>query len=150
VSKGDFARSMDLLIEQASGKWRASCEVDQVYAHYQEVHAEFRHPRGGQAFYLRDSLYLGNHGRTIASLLLSEDGLDPAGALTRVAEDIAKSVVRLAPREFHDLRMSGHPKVTRDGNVVYDRAPYVRRLSTSQLKGKSRLRYLLDPHRRTS
>lgn len=149
MSKGDFARSLDKLRSQAEGRWRASCEVDQVYAHYQEVHQEFRHPQGGQAFYLRDSLYLGNHMRTVASLLIGEDGIDPGAALSRVAEDIAKGVIQRAPREFHDLRMSGHPKVTRDGGAVYDRAPYVKRLDPSQIRGKSRLRYLLDPHRRT-
>jgi hypothetical protein len=149
VTRGDFAKSMATLHEQAKGRWQASCEVDQVYAHYQEVHPEFRHPRGGQAFYLRDSIYLGNHMRTVAGLLFTEDGVDPGGALSRVAEDIAKSVIQRAPREFHDLRMSGHPKVTRDGGTVYDRAPFVRRLDPSQIRGKARLRYLLDPHRRT-
>lgn len=149
MSKGDFQQSMDVLIEQAQGHWKGSVEVDQVYAHYQEVHPEFRHPRGGQAFYLRDSIYLGQHLRTIAEHLIDDSGVNVEKALVTVVENISKGVAHRAPVEFDDLRRSAHPKVTVDGATVYDRPPEVRRLGPVELRLKGRLRYLFDQHRRS-
>lgn len=143
---GTFTESMDRLIEQTEGKWSARVEVDQVYAHYQEVHPEFHHPRGGQAFYVRDTLYLGQWLARIAQGLINEDGVALGRKMRETAEGMSAGVFIRAPWEFHDLRKSGHPYVTRDGVKVYDRPPEVRRLTEQDLRLKGQLRYL--GHRR--
>lgn len=143
---GTFQERVDLLIEQAKGRWQAKIEVDQVYAHYQEVHPEFRHPRGGQAFYVRDTLYLGQWVGRMAPGLINERGVDVEGRMRMVANGLDNGVILRAPWEFNDLRRSGHPSVLHDGVPVYDRPPMVRRLSEEDLRLKGKLRYL--GHRR--
>lgn len=142
-----FTESMDALIEQAEGRRTASVTVDQVYAHYQESRPELHHPDGGQAFYLRDSVYLGNHMATLARSLIDEYGLGIDTGMREVAENIARGVYQRAPREFNDLRRSSHVRVTRGDSVTYERLPEVGRLSEGDLRLKHRLSYLFDPHR---
>ena len=43
-----------------------------------------------------------------------------------------------APREWGDLRKSGHPQVTQGGRTIYDRPPKAARLSKEELAAKSR------------
>lgn len=144
---GTFTVRVDELIEQAEGRWSARCEVDQVYAHYQEAHPEFQHPDGGQAFYLRDSIYLEPHMETLAVGLIDQYGVGVQAGLQRVAENIARGVYLRAPWEFMDLRRSGHPYVTRHGGKVWERPPDVGRLSEEELRLKHKVSYLFDPNR---
>jgi hypothetical protein len=51
-------------------------------------------------------------------------------------EHLSGEVERLAPVEFGDLRASGHPSVTDDGHVIYDRAPRQHRLTEAELAAK--------------
>jgi hypothetical protein len=144
---GTFTARVDQLIAQAEGKWSARCEVNQIYAHYQEVHPEFNHPDGGQAFYLRDTVYLGDWLSKMTPHIIDEFGLGLDVALRNVAEGMARGVYRRAPVEFRDLRRSGHPYVLRDDVVVWDRPPDVKRLDDKELRTKRHLSYLFDPHR---
>jgi hypothetical protein len=150
TGKGAFTANIAALAERVRGTWTAHIVVDQVYAHYQHSHPEFRHPRGGQAFYVRDPLY--RYHRTyygiIAAHAITGEGTDLKTGFREVAEDLSKQVWLHAPWEFNDLRRSGHPFVTRDGAKVYDRAPVVARLSERELREKGRLRYLFGDHRR--
>lgn len=113
------------------------CTVDQRYAAYQHERVELHHPRGGSAFYLRKPLmekyrdYLGDYARTVL-----HDGGQPA--MRRSMEHLADQVEITAPREWGDLRSSGHPKVTLGDRTVYDRAPKAARLSEAELRAKSR------------
>lgn len=111
--------------------------VDQVYAHFQHEHMEFRHPRGGQAKYLEEPLYA--HARDYvegyANEVLRDGGVR---ALERAAEHLSDQVEVRAPREWGDLMRSGHPRVEKDGHTVYDRAPKVARISREELRIKSR------------
>lgn len=144
---GSFTEGVDLLIEQAKGRWAAHVEVDQVYAHYQESHPEFHHPRGGQAFYVRDTLYLGFWLQSrVAPGLITDRGVRLQYKMQEVAEGLVQGVHLRAPWEFQDLRKSGHGYVTHDGVKVYDQAPLVGRLSPEALRLKGQLRYLR--HRR--
>ena len=115
----------------------ASCVVDQVYAHYQHEHLDFRHPRGGEAKYLERPLY--EHYRDYLEAY-SNEVLHDGGvhALERSAEHLSDMVEFTAPREWGDLHKSGHPQVTVDGRTVYDRAPKVNRLTEDELRAKSR------------
>ena len=137
---GTFSERIDELRKMVgSGKITASCEVNQVYAHYQHEHLEFRHPRGGKALYLQEPLYdnyqayLTDYAKTVL-----DDGGHPA--MKRTAEHLSDQVEEHAPREFEDLRFSGHPQVTVNGGVTYDRPPKVARLTEAQLRAKSKIR----------
>lgn len=136
-----FFERIDHLSEQVGhGSIEAKVEVDQVYAHYQEVHPEFRHPQGGQAFYLRDGLYenMDRYMGTAAERLVTPEGSEIKTAMKDVSEHLSREVFERAPREWGDLRASGHPTVTDNGEVIYDRPPNVGRLSEEELRAKHR------------
>lgn len=138
---GDFGARMDDLIAQVGeGKLTGTVVVDQVYAKYQHERMDLRHPRGGQARYLSTPLmakmrdYFGDLAAEVLHGSLKT-------AMIKNVEDLAaKQVFDHAPREFEDLRESGHPMVNDDGVDVYDRAPLVHRLSAAELRVKDRLR----------
>lgn len=119
------------------GSIRATVTVDQVYAHYQHEHLEFRHPLGGTAKFLERPLithfrdYLTDYARTV----LHDGGRQ---AMERSAEHLSDQVELSAPREWGDLLKSGHPQVRLGGSEIYDRPPKVHRLSKEELKIKSR------------
>ena len=117
--------------------------VDQVYAHYQHEHLEFRHPRGGIAKYLEVPLML-NFPRYFADV--ARGYLDDGGhrAMEHSMEDLAENggVAVFAPVEFDDLRRSGHPRVWLGIRMIYDRQPRQHRLTEEELRIKNRLRKL--------
>jgi hypothetical protein len=116
-------------------------EVNQVYAHYQHAHLEFRHPRGGQAYYLTAPLM--THWPVYLEAI-ARTALDDGGEreMARAMEHLSGQVELLAPVEFADLRRSGHPRVTRGARTTYDRQPKVHRLTEAELRVKNRLRKL--------
>lgn len=131
----------ELLAQTPKESIRAYVDVNQVYAHYQHAHPEFKHPRGGQAFYLRDPLF-GNqktYFQQIARAVVKGQG---RWAAVLVAEDLSHEVMLRAPWEYMDLRNSGHPTVYIDGETSYDRPPLVARLTEEQLKHKEQFGYL--------
>ena len=136
---GTFSERIDELRKMVgSGKIEASCEVDQRYAAYQHERLDLRHPRGGQALYLQQPLYENyvKYVEDYAKTVLEDGG---HGAMKRTAENLSDQVEEHAPREFDDLRRSGHAQVTVNGEVTYDRPPKVARLTEAQLKAKSRI-----------
>jgi hypothetical protein len=120
---------------------RGQVTVDQVYAHYQHEHLEFRHPRGGRALYLQAPLYEHYEGYLAD---YARDVLDDGGqhAMERSVEHLSDQVELLAPREFGDLMRSGHPEVYSGERRVYDNPPGQHRLTEAELKMKARLRHL--------
>ena len=133
-----------LIADVGEGTLESSCVVDQVYAKYQELREDLNHPEGGQAHYLRDSLFhelspiMGMYGRA----LLTPMGSEIRHAAGDVAEHISQGVYERAPFEFGDLKGSGHPSATDDGATIYDRAPNVHRLGHEELRAKGDLRRL--------
>lgn len=135
---GDFFERIDELREKVGhGTLSGKVEVDQVYAHYQHEDLTLNHPRGGQGKYLEGPLLAGSEDwmRTVAKQVLEEG---PADGMKEVVERVSDKVELHAPVEFDHLRRSGHPTVTDDGTVVYDRAPKVGRLSEEELKAERR------------
>ena len=135
---GTFSARVDELRRMVgSGKLTAACTVDQVYAHYQHERMDLHHPRGGGPKFLERPLmdhfrdYLEDYARTVL-----EDGGQPA--MRRSAERLSDEVEASAPREWGDLKDSGHPSVEQGGRVIYDRAPHAGRLSKAELAAKSR------------
>jgi hypothetical protein len=134
-----FAERIDALREMTGRGQRLTgiCTVDQRYAHYQHERTDLVHPRGGGPFYLQKPLmdgyrdYLGDYANTVL-----RDGGQPA--MKRSMEHLSDQVELTAPREWGDLRKSGHPQVTLGERTVYDRAPKAARLTAEELKAKSR------------
>jgi hypothetical protein len=112
-------------------------ECNQVYAKAVHEHLEWHHPRGGSAKYLERPLmdhyrdYIDDYAKTVL-----HDGGQPA--MKRSAEHLSDRVEMTAPREWGDLRLSGHPSVEQGGRTIYDRAPKAARLTKEELKAKSR------------
>jgi hypothetical protein len=73
--------------------------------------------------------YLEEYARTVL-----EDGGEPA--FVAAMEDLAEEggVATKAPVLYSNLRASGKPSVTSDGETVYDREPRQHRLSEEELK----------------
>lgn len=109
--------------------------VDQLYADYQHEGLDFHHPRGGQALYLqaplmeRWPLYL----EAIAKTVLDDGG---KAGMEAAMEDLSGAVAVLAPVEFANLRASGHPYITDNGEVTYDRPPLQHRLTEEELRAE--------------
>lgn len=145
----EFSANLDRILADLPNRVSGKVEVDQVYAHYQHEHPEFHHPDGGQAFYLRDPLFAKaeDYLQHLAESAISSHGVNVRQGMIDNMEDLSLEVYHRAPWEFGDLRASGHPTVTEDGVVVYDRAPLCPRLNEEDLKIKEHLRYLIDPHR---
>jgi hypothetical protein len=120
---------------------RGQVTVDQVYAHYQHEHLEFRHPRGGEALYLQRPFYehASSYLADYAHDVLRDGGHD---AMKHSMEHLSDQVELHAPREFGDLLRSGHPEVIQGGHPVYDRPPKQHRLTEGELRIKNRLRHL--------
>lgn len=142
---GDFTTRLDEVAERVGkGSLTGMVEVDQIYAQWQHEGLDFRHPRGGQALYLQQPLmdHHADYLQRIADGVLDDGGKD---AMREVVEDLAEDggVATHAPLEFGDLRDSGHPTVTDDGAVIYDRPPRQHRLSDEELKAKYRLHHPL-------
>lgn len=137
-----FDRVDELSRQIGSGDLVGNVEFDQVYAHYQHAHPEFKHPRGGQAFYLSAPLFDKTDERMekLAARAITPDGSEIEHGMADAMEDLSDDAEAKAPVEFADLKNSGHPTVTSDDVVVYDRPPTVARLSKDELKTKDKLR----------
>lgn len=145
---GTFTERIALLREMTGmpGDITGTLIVDQVYAHFQHEDLTLHHPRGGHAKYLELPLfthyrdYLTAYARTV---------LDDGGrrAMAANMEHLSAQLKVHAPILFNHLRRSGHPVVTVDGAVTYDRPPEVHRLTEAQLKAQSRLLYPFLPAR---
>jgi hypothetical protein len=138
TSTGTFSERIDELRHMVgSGKLVGAVTCDQRYAHFQHERMDLHHPRGGTAKYLQRPLmthyrdYIGDYAKTV---------LDDGGqaAMRRSMEHLSDEVEVTAPREWGDLRKSGHPKVAQDGRTLYDRPPKAARLTAQELKAKSR------------
>lgn len=116
-------------------------EVNQVYAHYQHEGADFKHPRGGQAFYLQEPLYESaeRYMQAVADVMLDLER-DLVDAVFDQMQDLVRQVEVRAPVEFSNLRRSGHATVRDKGAIVRDQPPEQDRLSESELKALSKLR----------
>lgn len=136
---GTFSERIGALREMVGNGQRltGSVTVDQIYAHRQHEDLLYHHARGGSAKYLEKPLmdgyrnYLGDYAKTVLA-----DGGQPA--MRRSMEHLSDQVELTAPREWGDLKSSGHPQVTLGERTVYDRAPKAARLTAEELKAKSR------------
>jgi len=134
VRESTFAAKIDELdAEVGHGDLDMSVTVDQVYAMYQHDNPEFKHPRGGEAYYLAAPLsekwpeMVDRFSDVIAG------DASPVEVWSVNAEELAGDVAERAPVEFIVLRQSAHPEVTDDGALAYDRPPTIPRLTQAEL-----------------
>lgn len=115
-----------------------SVVVDQVYAKYQHERVDLKHPRGGEHHYLGQPLtdHREEYFTMIADTTLNEG---PQEGMKKAVEDLAGmgGVEGHAPFLWGDLHHSGHPSVTDDGHLIYDRPPQVHRLTEAELREKA-------------
>lgn len=134
-------RTQELEESVGYGKLVGSVTVDQPYAQDQHETLIYKHQGGGKARYLSDPFFASN---TRQMERLSDHVLD--GGLERAMADnmeaLSRAVFEEAPFEFGDLKASGHPEVTSDGVVTYDRPPNVGRLHPAEMEAKQHLRDL--------
>ena len=137
---GDFGERIDELSEiVGQNDCTGSLTRDQVYAHYIEVGINrfsggpLVFHRGGQALYQESSLYdfAGEYLQGIADQVLEEG---PNAGMADAMERFDNHARDRCPRDVEILANSGHPTVTDDGAVVYDRAPIYPRLSEAELR----------------
>lgn len=152
--RGTFGDGLDK-IKAAFGRGSliGTVEVDQVYAHYQhDPNNNLHHPDGGGPNYLADPLFSNSDARMekMATRMITEQGSEIEDGMIDAMEDLSEDVHERAPWEFGDLRESGHPVVTSDGETIYDRAPHQGRLSAAELKQKAKLSRKYDPDRYTT
>lgn len=67
-------------------------------------------------------------------------GGSPLSAMIDNMENLSDQVAIHAPVEFFNLKLSGHPTVTDNGAIAYDRPPVQRRLTDEELKELGKLR----------
>lgn len=130
---GTFEARIDELIDMVGpGSLDGTLVVDQVYAQIQHEALDFKHPRGGGPYYLHTPLYASSDMffQHLADHLL--DG-HLVQAMIDNMESLSEAIKLTAPVEFNNLRRSGHPIVTDNGSVVYDRAPEQHRLSDAEI-----------------
>ena len=137
---GTFSERLAYLADQVGhGHLTGRVEVDQVYAQIQHEDLSYHHPRGGGPLYLQQPLY---DSSNTSLQRLADHVLD--GHLIRAmadgVEELSDKVTEYAPVEFDNLRRSGHPTVTSDDTVVYDRPPQVPRLTEDELRAEDRHR----------
>ena len=82
--------------------------------------------------------------RHVGQNIFRSDALGGFGvqAMAEAMEHLSAEYHERAPREFEDLRNSGHPIVHDDGRLAYDRPPMRPRLSDAALAEKNRRRAL--------
>jgi len=115
----------DLIADVGTGSLVAGCEVNQPYAQNQHQSVWFKHPHGGRALYLGGPL-LENAFSLVEGLsrkVLTPGGSELRSGMIEVSETLSRYVLENAPKETGQLSLSGHPWVTDNGVVIYDRPP---------------------------
>lgn len=131
-----FERTDELKDLVGQGDLEGHLVVDQAYARVQHESLDFKHVHGGTAKFVEKPLMEGY--RHWYQRLADAFGDRPLNeAMIDNVEDFVVDAEVTTPVEFGDLAQSGHPSVTSDGEVVYDRAPVIHRLSKEELDAKS-------------
>jgi hypothetical protein len=134
MADGTFFAETDALQERVgTGLLDGSVTVDQVYALYQHEGADFEHPRGGEAFYLRVPLEERTPEMLAAFRAMIEADASAADVMAANMESLADTTPVRAPVEFNVLRQSASPKVEDDGIEVFHRPPKMPRLTQAEL-----------------
>jgi hypothetical protein len=122
---GTFIQRMDHLSEEVgTGSLVARCKVNQPYAQDQHETLHYRH-NDGRARYLGGPLF---ENQADLMDIIGRHAITPLGSdiqqgMIEVAEMMARYVLTNAPKLSGRLSTSGHPTVTDNGMLIYDRPP---------------------------
>lgn len=119
------------------GKLTGKLVVDQIYAKYQHERLDLRHPRGGSARFLAGPLFT-NHRSYLERLAKAALTGELERAMLDCVESLNGSMSAAAPINHNNLRRSGSPRVTSEGQLVAYREPQQRRLTEQELKALRR------------
>ena len=134
MADGSFFAETEALEERVGhGILEGNVTVDQVYALYQHEGADFEHPRGGEAFYLRRPLLEEGPEMLEAFRTVIEGDATAVEVMVADVEKLADTTPVRAPVEFNVLRQSASPAVVDDGVEVYHRPALIPRLSQEEL-----------------
>lgn len=135
---GTFGARMNELANQVGrGKITAKVTVDQIYARRQHQTADYAHPGGGEAFFLRNALMstyseaLQRVAMTLFNGNIQREFIDYAERLDSARQD-------RTPIELGNLRGSGRAEVLVGGAYIYRRPARVGRLSRRELNARKR------------
>lgn len=135
--KGTFGDRIDSLKDEIGpGKITGTAEVNQIYAHYQEVGLDFRHPRGGHALYLETALKDNTDLRMeeLGRSVLKKDGTDIREGVKGFMEHVSVGVEAGAPVEFINLKFSTSVTVEDHGGIVFHRDADRPRLTEEEIR----------------
>lgn len=147
---GTFTEGLAELSEKVGfGVLQGQVEIDQVYAF--NIHEGYWLNFMGRDGFKTLVQHTGEgHFLTTPLLALADHMLDQLAdaaldgsllaTMAENMEELADAAALITPVEFGDLKESGHPTVTDDGALVYDRPPLVGRLSEAELDAKNRTR----------
>lgn len=119
-----FTRVEELEEKVGDGNLTGKVEVNQHYALDQHENYSYEHPRGGGPKYLAGPLMASYHKyiQWLRFALLRESLVE---AMALSMEDLSEQLDPAAPIDESPnpirLRRSGHPTVTDNGEIVYDR-----------------------------
>jgi hypothetical protein len=133
VATGTFdARIAELQAQVGSGRLTGSVERDQAYAQVQHEDGSLRH-KNGQWKYQETALMGGHEGylRDLADAVLHGD---LEHAMGETMERFDNDSAALTPKDTTILARSGRATVRSRGNVVWEKAPQVPRLSDAELR----------------
>jgi hypothetical protein len=112
------------------GKITAKCVVNQPYAQNQHQTDHFRHTNG-RSHYLGGPLL--EHAfeliEGLARAAITPLGTDIHGEMVDIAETMSRYVWENAPKDTGRLSMSGHPSVSDNGRLIYDRPAIAPRMT---------------------
>lgn len=126
-----------VLLQVGEGSLTGKLVVDQVYAKYQHQRTDLVHPRGGGPGFLRDP-FLASYQDYLARVARAFLDGDPEQEMAQCMEALNTRVSAATPILFNNLRRSGNPQVFSRGRKVYDRKPWQRRLSKTELRQQRR------------
>lgn len=148
AKSGDFVEGIEEL-KKLIGRGLISGEikVSQLYARRQEMSAHYAHPRGGQAFFLRDAL----RAEVNPTLNRVARGLYNGGIqadMITFVEHVASGAVDRMPQELGTLKGSTSTKVKVGGSVIFAQPARIAKLSRTALNRRIRQRHIDSAARR--
>lgn len=141
------ARMRELSDQVGQGTIEAQVKVSQLYAQRQHQGAHFNHPRGGEAFYLKNAL-MANYREHYQRVAMELYRGNVQALFIRFGERVASDSSKRTPVELGNLKESDSVKVKVQGRVIYSRPARKPKMSRTQLNRRIRLHHIERAARR--
>jgi hypothetical protein len=141
------ARMRELSGLVGKGVIEAKVDVKQLYAQRQHQGANYAHPRGGQAFYLRDAL-MGTYREHLQRVAMALFTGGTRQQFISYSEQLARESSKRTPVELGNLKKSESATVKEQGRIIYRRPAKQPKMSRKQLNSRIRLHHIDRAQRR--